>query len=249
MKIDNVIIPLQNTVATHMYLYNKPVGEIVAYKSHTNPKIPTLSYTTIFNTINTKYKHIVHNKRLIYCGRLDLATTGLLVLTTVPRVATLLTNTNIPRIYHVIATPIQNTAVMNNYSGYSNTGIPQHMCERMKQYGITIDHIQYKPLTITLTNTIKHELHYTVELIEGKNREIRRIFEYFNMHIKSLQRIQYGDYMLPKSLQVGGLIEVPISSLTQQLIDTKKSSNQPQQKLQNNELPKSQRKQYIAQTT
>ena len=228
VKIDNIMIPLNQQLQPCMYMYNKPIGEIVAYKSHTNPLQPTQSYTTIYHTINTKYQHIVSNKRLIYCGRLDLTTTGLLLLTTNPAIATHMTTSTVKRIYNVIAT-VPNTinSIINNYTS-NNTlihdkviGIPQYMIEQISRVGITIDDVRYKPIQIKLTHTTPNhnELHYTVELIEGKNREIRRLFQYFNLYIKSLTRIQYGDYILPNTMKPGELRQVPISSMLQHLVD------------------------------
>ena len=44
-------------------------------------------------------------------------------------------------------------------------------------------------------------------LTEGKNREIRKIFDSLNMTVTRLIRVSYGKYRLGK-LQKGGLIKV-----------------------------------------
>ena len=53
------------------------------------------------------------------------------------------------------------------------------------------------------TNTLIFELH------EGKNREIRKICEIFNLRVDSLKRINFGQYHL-KGIPIGGYKEIII---------------------------------------
>ena len=50
---------------------------------------------------------------------------------------------------------------------------------------------------------------YLVILKTGKNREIRRIFEYNNIKITNLKRISIGEYSLD-NMKIGDLEEVKI---------------------------------------
>jgi len=44
---------------------------------------------------------------------------------------------------------------------------------------------------------------YDVTLREGKNREVRRLWEAFDIQVSRLHRIQYGNFELPRSLKRG----------------------------------------------
>jgi 23S rRNA pseudouridine2605 synthase len=53
-----------------------------------------------------------------------------------------------------------------------------------------------KPLKLTLRKFSNKESHLIVELTEGKNREIRRIFESIGHQVTSLKRIAFGPLIL-----------------------------------------------------
>jgi 23S rRNA pseudouridine2605 synthase len=50
-----------------------------------------------------------------------------------------------------------------------------------------------------------------VVLTEGKNREIRKIMEYFGLQVNRLIRIQYGPYTLD-NLKIGEWKQVSVES-------------------------------------
>lgn len=49
---------------------------------------------------------------------------------------------------------------------------------------------------------------YNVKLKEGRNREVRRLFESQDLKVSRLLRIKYGTYSLPKELRTGRFIEL-----------------------------------------
>lgn len=58
--------------------------------------------------------------------------------------------------------------------------------------GMTIDGVQYLPAKVELIKSDEEYMYYNVTIMEGKNREIRRIFESFKVKIYSLKRISIG---------------------------------------------------------
>ena len=74
--------------------------------------------------------------------------------------------------------------------------------------GITIDGIKYSPIkTINISNNKGLNKWCTCILKEGKNREIRKIFNYFGLQVNKLVRIKYGPYELG-DLKTGEIREV-----------------------------------------
>jgi len=63
-------------------------------------------------------------------------------------------------------------------------------------YRIIIDKISYNPKSIKLVKAGATNSWFEVVLTEGKNREIRKIFEYFGLKVNRLIRLQYGSFLL-----------------------------------------------------
>ena len=80
------------------------------------------------------------------------------------------------------------------------------MLEQMKK-GVTIDGIRYGSVEAVLDSQKGNNSWLTVSLKEGKNREIRRIFEHFGCKVSRLIRLSYGPFQLGK-LEKGEVSEV-----------------------------------------
>lgn len=74
---------------------------------------------------------------------------------------------------------------------------------------ILIDGVVYRPKSIKLTKSTGANSWYEVVLTEGKNREIRKIFEHFSFEVSRLIRTNYGIYNLG-DMQPGEFKEVKI---------------------------------------
>lgn len=149
-----------------LWLYYKPVGLITTHKDPQHRK-------TVFETIEGL-------PRVISIGRLDLNSEGLLLLTNNGDLARKfeLPSNKIKRIYRV-------RAHGNPYS------LLRSNCRDLK-----INNINYCLESIKLIQRNTTNSWFEVVLTEGKNREIRKIFEYFNLQVSRLIRIQYGDFIL-----------------------------------------------------
>jgi 23S rRNA pseudouridine2605 synthase len=124
---------------------------------------------------------------LVAVGRLDLATSGLLLLTTDTRLAHWLTDpTNrVPRVYTV--------TVRNEVSDQAAASLTE---------GIEIDGERMAADEVTVRKRSRRETHLVVRLHEGRNREIRRLFEALGHEVTSLRRVAFGGLELG-SLQPG----------------------------------------------
>jgi 23S rRNA pseudouridine2605 synthase len=115
--------------------------------------------------------------RVVPVGRLDLASTGLLLMTNDTRLADWLTDpsTGIVRRYVV--------TVRGELSDTSATSLTKGVVDR----GDTL-----KAASIDILKRSKRETHMIAELTEGKNREIRRMLKAAGHEVTRLKRIAFG---------------------------------------------------------
>ena len=84
--------------------------------------------------------------------------------------------------------------------------------------GINIDGSRYKFTDIVEGEKTGSNQWFSVCLISGKNREVRKIFNYFDMEVSRLKRTRFGPIFLPSTLGKGQtklLTEKEISELSQ----------------------------------
>ena len=84
--------------------------------------------------------------------------------------------------------------------------------------GINIDGSKYKFTDIVEGEKTGSNQWFSVCLISGKNREVRKIFNYFDMEVSRLKRTRFGPILLPSTLGKGQtklLTEKEISELSQ----------------------------------
>jgi 23S rRNA pseudouridine2605 synthase len=121
--------------------------------------------------------------RVLTIGRLDYNTEGLLLLTTDGDLAQKLMRSELPRTYRV------------RFNGRLDDAAQDAI-----RKGLTIDGFRYKPAQIEVTKS--------VTLTEGKNREIRNMFEHFSCEVSRLMRLSYGPFKLGE-IPTKGFVEVP----------------------------------------
>jgi 23S rRNA pseudouridine2605 synthase len=122
-----------------------------------------------------------HLKHLHPVGRLDMASTGLLLMTTDTQFSNFLTDpaNKITRVYAVTVTGM----------------ISEELIKRLSK-GIEDKGELLKPAAIIIRKASNKESHLIIELTEGKNREIRRMFEAIGSEVTTLKRIAFGKLKL-----------------------------------------------------
>jgi pseudouridine synthase len=110
---------------------------------------------------------------LVAVGRLDLATTGLLLLTTDTQLAERLTNPANGLVRRYVVT------VRGRVSD-----------DDLETLGRGVDGMH--PASIAIRKRSNRETHLIVELTEGKNREVRRLFAAIGCEVTRLLRVAYG---------------------------------------------------------
>jgi 23S rRNA pseudouridine2605 synthase len=121
--------------------------------------------------------------RLLYVGRLDYNSEGLLLLTN---------NGSLARKLELPSTGLKRTYLARLRGSFSEANI-----QALKN-GISVDGIKYGPINVELRENTTDVKNFwaTVTLSEGKNREIRRVMEYFGCQVSRLMRIGYGPFKL-----------------------------------------------------
>ena len=110
-------------------------------------------------------------------GRLDWATSGLLILTNSTRLASWLTDprNQVIRTYVVtVRGEVTDKGIQSLEAGFDDEG------ETLQAHQVILRKVSAK------------ESHLTVQLTEGKNREIRRMFKSLGHEVTRLKRISYG---------------------------------------------------------
>lgn len=106
-------------------------------------------------------------------GRLDFATSGLLLLTTDTQLAERLTNPS--------------NAIVRRYAVTARGFVSDEDCGAMER-GVG----DLRAASIRVRKRSRRETHLVVELTEGKNREIRRLFSAVGAEVTKLLRVAYG---------------------------------------------------------
>jgi 23S rRNA pseudouridine2605 synthase len=127
---------------------------------------------------NTVYDLLTDlSERVVPVGRLDLATSGLLILTNDTQLADWLTDPRhaIPRVYLVTVEGRVTDA---------------HLA--ILERGVRHDAQQLRAASAELRKASNKESHLTMTLTEGKNREVRRLLDTIGHPVTRLRRIQFG---------------------------------------------------------
>lgn len=165
-----------------VWKYYKPVGLITSHRDERGRD-------TVFEHLPTDLP------RVISVGRLDVNSEGLLLLT------------NSGELSRALELP-QN-ALARTYRVRVHA-TPEDATLTAIRRGVRIDGVQYAPAQVTL-EALKdsgRNRWLTITIREGKNREIRRIFEHFGHRVSRLIRIEYGALELG-NMKPGACVEIP----------------------------------------
>tara|TARA_R110002110_G_scaffold415561_2_gene650837 strand:- start:38083 stop:38991 length:909 start_codon:yes stop_codon:yes gene_type:complete len=181
IAVDGRLLDRMPAQQTRCILYHKPTGEVC---SRSDPQ----GRRTVFERL-PKLK----SGRWISIGRLDYNTSGLLLFTTDGELANALMHpsSNIEREYMV--------RVMGN--------VDTAMLERMLE-GVMLDDGVARFTDIQDGGGDGINRWFYVVLMEGRNREVRRLWESQGLTVSRLKRVRYGDVFIPSRVKQGQWIEL-----------------------------------------
>ncbi len=144
----------------------------------------------------------------ITIGRLDMNSEGLLLLTN---------NGELAR--HI---ELPTTAWSRRYRVRVHGRINDEQLKALKR-GVTVDGVNYGSIQASLERQVNANAWLSVTLQEGKNREIRKVFEHLGYTVSRLIRVSFGPFQLG-NLKAGAVEEVRARVLKDQLPQYVKSS-------------------------
>lgn len=167
------------------YLMNKPKGYVCTVKDDKERK-------TVIDLLPQNIS------RVFPVGRLDYDSEGLLILTNDGDLAFKLTHpkNEVPKTYLVKTEKPVNDADLNKLRS-----------------GVYIDGVKTKKCTVKVVETNKSWTRLHITITEGKNRQVRKMFEQINNCVDFLKRIKIGE------LTVSGLDRGEVRKLSTQEID------------------------------
>jgi len=168
---------------TQVLLYHKPVGEVTT--RHDPQRRPT-----VFERLPP-----VAGGRWVVVGRLDVNTSGLLLFTDNGELA------------HRLMHP--SFGVERRYL-VRVRGNPGPEAERRLREGVQLEDGPARFERLEPAGQSAGHAWYRVALQEGRNREVRRLFEAVGCEVSRLKRIGYGPFELPENLPAGQARLVPV---------------------------------------
>lgn len=179
LKVDGKPVSTKKMNHRHL-LYNKPEGQIC---TRDDPE----GRPTVFEKL-PKLK----NQRWISVGRLDFNTSGLLLFTTDGELANALMHPS--------------AGIEREYAVRVLGDVTDDAITRMKE-GVLLEDGIYRFTDIQQNpneeDSDSANQWYYVVLMEGKNREVRRLWESQGYTVSRLKRVRYGTFFIPSAVRAG----------------------------------------------
>lgn len=176
-QIDGRRVDFQADQTCRVLIYNKPEGEV---STRQDPD----GRATVFDELPR-----IGGGRWISVGRLDINTSGLLLFTNSGDLANRLSHPS--------------SEIEREYRVRLFGEIDAKMIERLKS-GVELDDGLAKFLEVRLDETYSGANRWaTVTLAEGRNREVRRLWESQNIQVSRLKRTRFGPISLSNRLRRG----------------------------------------------
>lgn len=181
-------VPKGETAVAAILLYHKPVGEVTT--RHDPQGRPT-----VFDRLPAP-----PSGRWVVVGRLDTNTSGLLLFT------------NEGTLAHRLMHP--SFEVERRYLVRVRGTSGPELCARLMR-GVQLEDGPARFDAVEPQGQSEGHSWFQVTLREGRNREVRRVFEAVGHEVSRLKRLSYGPFVLPDDLSPGSTRQLPASTVAE----------------------------------
>jgi 23S rRNA pseudouridine2605 synthase len=185
ITVDGKKLAAPSSKAGHsILLYNKPLGEIC---TRNDPE----GRPTVFDHLPQ-----LQHARWVTVGRLDINTTGLLLFTTDGELANKLMHPS--------------TRIEREYAVRVMGEVTDEMLRNLTR-GIELEDgiAHFEGISDGGGEGANHWYHVVIQ--EGRNREVRRLWESQGVKVSRLKRVRYGNIQIPSYVRAGKFTELPAS--------------------------------------
>ena len=182
VTLDGKPVDLETVEQVRCLLYHKPVGEVCSRKDPEGRR-------TVFNSLPA-----LQVSRWIVVGRLEFNTSGLLLFTTDGELA------------HRLMHP--SSAVEREYLVRVMGQVDDNILDNLRE-GVILDDGPARFTDIVDGGGEGINRWFYVVLMEGRNREVRRLWESQGLTVSRLKRVRYGEVFMPSKLKQGEWMELP----------------------------------------
>ncbi len=185
-----VLSEVRTETKTRVIAYYKPLGVMCTRKDERGRP-------TVFDHLPS-----LKNARWVMIGRLDANTSGLLLFTNNGKLANELMHPS--------------SEIEREYFVRVFGEVTEEKLQQLEQ-GIELEDGMAKFDKIYAVNPDDEAMNnnFLVTLHEGRNREVRRLWEAVDCQVSRLKRVRYGSYEIPRNLKQGKTVELTLAEIRQ----------------------------------
>ena len=182
----NIVLSRKGHLETRILMYNKKVGEV---STRNDPE----KRPTVFDNLPR-----LHSGRWVSVGRLDINTSGLILFTNKGELANKLMHPS--------------SMIEREYVARIHGLVTKKVVEKLVN-GVKLEDGLARFTDVQEGQKGKTNQWFAMVIMEGRTREVRRLWESQDLQVSRLKRVRYGDLFLPANLKQGSYKELSKSEV------------------------------------